>query len=205
MATREFRPAVVHVRHVVFDEADMLLSGGYLKPVRGLFDVLYREEARRARAHRASARRRRRRRTRVGGDAGRGAKAYDRDWRKDHADIPAKANISTSGPALGGKGRVGVGEGRDFRRQYVFAAATVMSAGKKTPGAMIKYGFPDAKWVEGRRLHRSVASVEQTWIRVVDERDRPDALGRALRLDARDSARPSGRWCSSTARTRARR
>ena len=63
-----------------------------------------------------------------------------------------------------------------------------MSAGKKTPGAMIKYGFPDAKWVEGRRLHRSVASVEQTWIRVVDERDRPDALGRALRLDARDSA-----------------
>ena len=89
---------------------------------------------------------------------------------------------------MGGKGRVGVGEGRDFRRQYVFAAATVMRAGKKTPGAMIKYGFPDATWVEGRRLHRSVASVEQTWIRVVDERDRPDALGRALRLDARDAA-----------------
>ena len=184
-----FAPAVVHVRHVVFDEADMLLSGGYLKPVRGVFDVLYREEklaalGRTAPPPDADAD------AEPGweGDAGRGAKAYDRDWRKDHADIPAKANISTSGPALGGKGRVGVGEGRDFRRQYVFAAATVMRAGKKTPGAMIKYGFPDATWVEGRRLHRSVASVEQTWIRVVDERDRPDALGRALRLDARDAA-----------------
>ena len=26
-----FAPAAVHIRHVVFDEADMLLSGGYLK------------------------------------------------------------------------------------------------------------------------------------------------------------------------------
>lgn len=187
-----FAPAVVHVRHVVFDEADMLLSGGYLKPVRGLFDVLYREEklaalgltAPPSDADDAESEPERG----WDGDAGRGASAYDRDWRKDHADIPAKANISTSGPALGGKGRVGVGEGRDFRRQYVFAAATVMSAGKKTPGAMIKYGFPDATWVEGRRLHRSVASVQQTWIRIVDERERPDALGRALRLDARDES-----------------
>lgn len=190
-----FAPAVVHVRHVVFDEADMLLSGGYLKPVRGLFDVLYREEklaalgltAPPSDADDAESEPERG----WDGDAGRGASAYDRDWRKDHADIPAKANISTSGPALGGKGRVGVGEGRDFRRQYVFAAATVMSAGKKTPGAMIKYGFPDATWVEGRRLHRSVASVQQTWIRIVDERERPDALGRALRLDARDESHAS--------------
>jgi hypothetical protein len=43
------------------------------------------------------------------------------------------------------------GSGREFRRQYIFAAATVMSNGKKTPGAMIKYGFPDAQWIEVRR------------------------------------------------------
>jgi hypothetical protein len=28
-----------------------------------------------------------------------------------------------------------------------------MSNGKKTPGAMIKYGFPDAQWIEGWDLH----------------------------------------------------
>ena len=39
-----FAPAATHIRHVVFDEADQLLSGGYLRPVRGAFDVLYREE-----------------------------------------------------------------------------------------------------------------------------------------------------------------
>tara|TARA_B110000305_G_C19063503_1_gene458227 strand:- start:382 stop:588 length:207 start_codon:yes stop_codon:yes gene_type:complete len=61
---------------------------------------------------------------------------------------------------------VGVGEGREFRRQYIFAAATVMSNGKKTPGAMIKYGFPDASWVEGRRLHKAVATLSQTWVEV---------------------------------------
>ena len=59
-----------------------------------------------------------------------------------------------------------MGEGREFRRQYIFAAATVMSNGKKTPGAMIKYGFPDASWVEGRRLHKAVATLSQTWVEV---------------------------------------
>ena len=76
---------------------------------------------------------------------------------------------------------MGVGEGREFRRQYIFAAATVMSNGKKTPGAMIKYGFPDASWVEGRRLHKAVATLSQTWVEVNDS-TRADALGRALSL-----------------------
>ena len=87
----------------------------------------------------------------------------------------------SQGAALGGKGEVGVGEGREFRRQYIFAAATVMSNGKKTPGAMIKYGFPDASWVEGRRLHKAVATLSQTWVEVNDS-TRADALGRALSL-----------------------
>ena len=39
-----FSKNVTFIRHVVFDEADQLLSGGYLRPVRGIFDVLYREE-----------------------------------------------------------------------------------------------------------------------------------------------------------------
>ena len=94
---------------------------------------------------------------------------------------PTDNFVPVTTPQLGGKGEVGKGEGREFRRQYVFAAATVMSNGKKTPGAMIKYGFPDATWVEGRRLHMAVSSVQQEWVEVTMN-DRADALGRALAL-----------------------
>ncbi len=196
-----FSPTVPGVRHVVFDEADMLLGGGYLKPVRALFDVLYREEKLAAMglvtvnedpgdegnpSDRETIEPESEGWT---GDADRAPATDTRAWRDEHdRDLRRKEsksipkNISTSGPALGGKGRVGVGAGREFRRQYVFAAATVMSSGKKTPGAMIRYGFPDATWVEGRRLHRSVASVRQTWI-AVDDRTRADELGRALGID----------------------
>lgn len=177
-----FAPVARTLRHVVFDEADMLFSGGYLKPLRACFDVLYREEKLASEGFFL----------RGGnqdgapeweGDAERDESSYDRDWRRDHHD----ARDRRRGPALGGKGRVGVGEGRDFRRQYVFAAATVMSNGKKTPGAMIRYGFPDAEWIEGRRLHRSVASVNQTWIDVtMDTRAMELARAVGLKMDGND-------------------
>ena len=177
-----FSKHVTFIRHVVFDEADQLLSGGYLRPVRGIFDVLYREEKLAA----------------LGltvdpgdesegwsGDADRAAASDARDWRADHGDFKKKEKAQISGkgkgPALGGKGGVGVGAGREFRRQYAFAAATVMSNGKKTPGAMIRHGFPDAVWVEGRRLHRAVPELTQTWVHVTDS-SRADALGAALGL-----------------------
>ena len=165
------------VRHVVFDEADMLFSGGYLKPLRMCFDVLYREEKLASEGFFVDAP------TEVewDGDAERDEASFERDWRKDHDAPRASQGRRTPGPALGGKGRVGLGEGRDFRRQYIFAAATVMSNGKKTPGAMIKYGFPDARWIEGRRLHRSVASVNQTWIEATME-TRAQALAEAVGL-----------------------
>jgi len=202
-----FAPAAVHIRHVVFDEADMLLSGGYLRAVRGCFDVLYREEKLAAQgltvapkevedeipAEEADGE------GGWDGDEGRDQGAYERDWRGDHTDLggaggvvaaPVKKKLG-AGPALGGKGEVGRGEGREFRRQYVFAAATVMSNGKKTPGAMIKYGFPDATWVQGNRLHRAVSSVQQEWIEVSDD-ERADALGRALALGSKSEGPGAG-------------
>ena len=194
-----FSKNVTFIRHVVFDEADQLLSGGYLRPVRGIFDVLYREEKLAALGLTVDGSDESDGETEKGeegetekgwsGDAGRAAGADPRDWRADHSDVrpsvknAQKAQISGKGkgPALGGKGEVGVGAGREFRRQYAFAAATVMSNGKKTPGAMIKYGFPDAVWVEGRRLHRAVPALTQTWVDVTDA-TRADALGAALGL-----------------------
>ena len=196
-----FSKHVPFIRTVVFDEADQLLSGGYLRPVRGIFDVLYREEKLAALGLTVAVEE-----EAAGGDGstsddelewqgdeGRTPdKSYSKDWRDDHKEDvnKVKAQIASKGkgPALGGKGLVGVGSGREFRRQYVFAAATVMCSGKKTPGAMIKYGFPDAKWIEGRRLHRAVETVVQKWINVSDD-SRADALGVALGLgdDASES------------------
>ena len=74
---------------MVFDEADQLLSGGYLKPVRGAFDVLYREEKLAALGL-----------TVAGsnpesdewsGDTDRPKDGGDRAWAADHADINAAA------------------------------------------------------------------------------------------------------------------
>ncbi len=177
-----FSPVARTLRHVVFDEADMLFSGGYLKPLRMCFDVLYREEKLASEGFFLDG-------DAVGeteawdGDAERDEASFKRDWRKDHHVGQRRA----SGPALGGKGKVGLGQGRDFRRQYIFAAATVMSSGKKTPGAMIKYGFPDAAWIEGRCLHRSVASVNQTWVQATLE-TRAAALADAVGLTSSPDA-----------------
>jgi len=170
-----FSPTARTLRHVVFDEADMLFSGGYLKPLRMCFDVLYREEKLASEGFYLPGTGNEDAAAEWDGDVDRDASSFERDWRKDH-DGPRKR-----GPALGGKGKVGLGDGRDFRRQYIFAAATVMSNGKKTPGAMIKYGFPDAKWIEGRRLHRSVESVNQTWVEATLE-TRAMALADAVGL-----------------------
>ena len=181
-----FAPAATHVRHVVFDEADQLLSGGYLRPVRGAFDVLYREEKLAALGLTVPMGESLEGESEWAGDAARPKDGGDRAWSADHDDINVVAKRKGKsqmgkGAALGGKGEVGVGEGRDFRRQYIFAAATVMSNGKKTPGAMIRHGFPDARWIEGRRLHKAVATVDQTWVKVTGA-TRADALGRALAL-----------------------
>lgn len=199
-----FAEAAKHIRHVVFDEADQLLSGGYLRPVRGAFDVLYREEKLAALGLTVPGsildggeKEEQEEEEPAGewsGDAARPKDGGDKAWSADHDDINAvarrkgKSRMGKGRPALGGKGEIGVGEGRDFRRQYLFAAATVMSNGKKTPGAMIRHGFPDARWIEGRRLHKAVATVEQTWVNVTAS-NRADALGRALALGDEEKQR----------------
>ena len=87
---------------------------------------------------------------------------------------------------LGGKGKVGKGTNRDFRRQYVFAAATVMSTGKRTPGAVLKFGFPDAVWTKSASLHKPRAELTQEWMEVSIE-SRAKALFDALQMDSETS------------------
>ena len=56
-------------------------------------------------------------------------------------------------------------------RQFVFAAATVHSSGRRTPGEALRLGFPDAVWVEGPRLHRSAAQLVHAWTQLPDSRE----------------------------------
>ena len=194
-----FSKNVTFIRHVVFDEADQLLSGGYLRPVRGIFDVLYREEKLAALGLTVDGS------DESDGETGKGEEGEtEKGWSGD-AGRAAGAARATGAPTTAtcvppprtrkrrrsrGRGRAprsearaaSRGAGREFRRQYAFAAATVMSNGKKTPGAMIDGGFPDA--VLGRRTKaapRGAERSQQTWVDVTDA-TRADALGAALGL-----------------------
>lgn len=100
---------------------------------------------------------------------------YERKQREQKKKKKPKAR-------LGGKGKMGKGTNREFRRQYVFAAATVMSTGKRTPGAVLKFGFPDAVWTKSSSLHKPRAELTQTW-REVSLETRAKALFDALDMD----------------------
>ena len=127
--------------------------------------------------------------------------SMEQNWRKDHDfedddddesendaeheyEYERKQNKKKKKPKarLGGKGKMGKGTNREFRRQYVFAAATVMSTGKRTPGAVLKFGFPDAVWTKSSSLHKPRAELTQTW-REVSLETRAKALFEALDMD----------------------
>ncbi|KAL5552955.1 hypothetical protein UlMin_040356 [Ulmus minor] len=51
-------------------------------------------------------------------------------------------------------------------KQYIFVAATLPVNGKKTAGAVLKKMFPDANWVSGNYLHCHNPRLKQRWIEV---------------------------------------
>ena len=55
---------------------------------------------------------------------------------------------------------------RDWRRQYVFVAATMPAEGKKSTAAELREAFPDAVWLSGTALHRAQRRVWHRWLHV---------------------------------------
>ena len=98
------------------------------------------------------------------------ADAAETDGGAEAQQAPADAPAATAAPAVPGAPT----------RQYIFAAATIHSSGKRTPGETLKLGFPDAAWVAGPRLHRSAAQLAHVW-REVGADTRDDAVLAALR------------------------
>ena len=127
--------AATALRTVVVDEADMLLSGGFARPLKQLVQLLDRAER-----------------------AARSAEQQFTSLKEDgveavNADAEAEAALSAPPPP---------------GRQFLFAAATVHSSGRCTPGETLRAGFPDAVWVEGPQLHRCLPHVTQAWARLPD-------------------------------------
>ena len=58
--------------------------------------------------------------------------------------------------------------GSDWRRQYVFVAATMPAEGKKSTAADLRAAYPEAAWLAGPQLHQTQRQIEHRWIYIDD-------------------------------------
>jgi superfamily II DNA/RNA helicase len=128
--------AATALRTVVIDEADMLLSGGFARPLKQLVQLLDRAE--------------------------RAARTAEQQFATPEEAADAEAEAAPSAPPPPSR------SSSSPSRQFIFAAATVHSSGRCTPGETLRAGFPDAVWVEGPQLHRCLPHVTQAWARLPD-------------------------------------
>nr|AVT28140.1 DEAD-box helicase [Ipomoea batatas] len=172
------------VKHVVFDEADMLLCGSFQNQVIRLLNMLRFDEKQLSRLRNSEA-------EIVTGsipDSPLGSDQEDNrdllaDFSKEVDDTEDDARVMDS--EVDSK----VAKRTDWRRvrktyerskQYIFVAATLPVNGKKTAGAVLKRMFPDASWVSGNYLHCHNPRLEQKWIEVTID-TQVDALISAVR------------------------
>jgi len=145
-------------RFVVLDEADMLLGGAYGKKIEYIMDELR------------------------GGDRQRAATRACEELAIDldtYWTMPR--HIRKAAQLQGGQGMLDAGalehlsdyqhvEGLrnpdTWLRQYVFVGATMPTNGRETVGAKIAAEFPNADWISGIQLHRSMKHVSFTWLDV---------------------------------------
>ena len=151
------------VRHVVLDEADLLLSGGYSRHLNIIMDQLHTGD-------------RERKAKRAAGEVGITVEEYralPRLLRKaaqaGGGAAMVKAGFSPPGPPV-------PAEDLPWLRQYVFVAATMPAEGDHTVGAEIAESFPDAVWLAGEPLHRARRSVTHAWRQFSEEWERDEAL-----------------------------
>ncbi|KAJ0675135.1 putative RNA helicase [Helianthus annuus] len=155
------------VKHVVFDEADMLLCGSFQNQVIRLINMFRFDEKVLSRAKNASP-----------------EKSLDMESEssipvdiENHQEMEDEDEIvdeADSGDSVEETEAI-VMKKRDWRRtreiyerskQYIFVAATLPENGKRTAGGELKRLFPDATWVSGLYLHRHNPRLEQKWIEV---------------------------------------
>jgi len=166
----EYPAHVRCVRHVVLDEADMLLDGGFLRDSQRCVELLDREEEGRMAAEAGAAE------AAGGGGEGGGGGFWTKPKRR-------KWNATAEGLEAAKRRFRGHNEVGPAQRQYVFAAATMPSSGRKTAGMLLRAAFPDADWVSGDRLHQDVGAekLQQKWCEVDGREERLAAVAEAVR------------------------
>ncbi|KAL9240917.1 hypothetical protein vseg_015083 [Gypsophila vaccaria] len=167
------------VKHVVFDEADLLLCGSFQNQVIRLINMLRFDEKLLSRSNARPA-------EEVIESDTQSSFDYEVEIEK-HNDMPAEEEESDVDDATPEDQSVQLpdyGKTRGWRRvreyyhrskQYIFVAATLPENGKRTAGGVLKRMFPEASWVSGNYLHRHNPRLKQRWVEVSIE-NQVDAL-----------------------------
>lgn len=164
---------LARMHHVVLDEADLLLSGGFERDVSRILDSMKQSDRERKaqclsqelgiplEAFQALPRH-----VKAAAYEG-GVKAmldvgYDRPAAQPHAPEDDILQPSSSG-------RDSIPADRQFERQYVFVAATLPSEGKKSVANDLRRMFPELVWLAGNRLHQGLSTVTWAWRETTQE------------------------------------
>lgn len=165
------------VKHVVFDEADMLLCGSFQNQVIRLINLFRFDEKLLSRGKSFAV-------EKPVDDSNSdtmipfdlkdvedlSSNTVEEDDEVIESDTAAENSTEVS--------KAGVKKRRDWMRarkiyerskQYIFVAATVPQNGKRTVGGVLLRMFPDARWVSGNYLHCHNPRLEQKWIEVTVE------------------------------------
>ncbi|KAG8498471.1 hypothetical protein CXB51_005025 [Gossypium anomalum] len=193
---KHHRSDFIHaVKYVVFDEADMLLSGGFENHVIRLIHMLRFDEKLLSRVNKAG--------SENPVEPSSDSVSHPSSDSVSHFDFEGEEdmqNESISEAEEMSEGDVDAEDlmeetqtspvkRKDWRRvrknyerskQYIFVAATLPVNGKKTAGAVLKKMFPDANWVSGSYLHQHNPRLKEKWIEVSTD-NQVDALIEAVK------------------------
>lgn len=137
----------------MFDEADMLLSGGYQNKVIRIIHMLRFDEKLLSRSNEQNL---------PESETSSHFSSEDEDNLQDE-DLSAEEGDAVENDDVDEELEAGHVKRTDWRRvrkvykrskQYIFVAATLPVNGKRTAGAVLKKMFPEANWVSGNYLHR---------------------------------------------------
>ncbi|KAG5240842.1 hypothetical protein OIU77_011421 [Salix suchowensis] len=211
------------VKYVVFDEADMLLCGGFQNQVIRLINMLRFDEKQLSRANKSA----------VEVPRGIGSDLLARFSSEDEEDqqesvleedeedkqesvleedeedqqesvleededfVTEDIKEEIEAGSFGRKDWRRVRKHYERSKQYIFVAATLPVNGKKTAGAMLKRMFPDANWISGTYLHCHNPRLERKWVEVTVD-TQLDALIQAVKQGFRSDMLDYGAGVSRT-------
>ncbi|KVI05635.1 DNA/RNA helicase, DEAD/DEAH box type, N-terminal [Cynara cardunculus var. scolymus] len=172
-----------NVKHVVFDEADMLLCGSFQNQVIRLINMFRFDEKLLSRAKNSTSEKpldmesESTIQIELDDHEVTQTNSIPEDYEDSEESLPEDDEESEDETDVGNslEETEPVMKKRDWKRtreiyertkQYIFIAATLPENGKRTAGGELKRLFPDAKWVSGHYLHRHNPRLEQKWIEV---------------------------------------